>query len=52
MFLMDGFSTVRPLAVVSHGEHTRGQNALDPDVVFGQLIAPTLQRWGLTLLAS
>lgn len=50
LFLMEGFSTIRPLAVVSHGEHLQGQDVIDQNVLYGHLIAPTLLRWDLALL--
>lgn len=47
MFMFEG-NTVRPVAVVSHG-HRTGED-LDPRFVTGQLVAPLLDRWGLTLV--
>lgn len=47
MFVFEG-STVRPVAVVSHGLRTDGD--LDPRFVTGQLVAPLLDRWELSLV--
>lgn len=49
MYLMEGFSTARPLAVVSHGEHLPNSSEMDPNVLYGHMVAPTLERWELSL---
>lgn len=48
MFVFDG-NAVRPVAVVSHGRNLSNDNP-DPRFVTGQLIAPLLEEWELSLV--
>lgn len=51
MFIFDGRDRVRPVAMVSHGLRT-DEDDLDPRIVTGQLVAPLLDRWDISLVPS
>ena len=50
MFMFSDDGTVRPVALISHGRSHNGD--LDPRIVVGQLVAPLLEQWRMSLVQS